>query len=311
MAAEAPRGAWHPGTQGWHGYRMTKIVLDWRNRAEWLDATSKYAGHVLTPALRRTLAKTRPKCWSDDMSWLSDWEDLIPEFIFCFAEHYTHLKAFHGCRPVALSSYYDQGLRGQDSGQLIPVFREIFADVPASDLDAAIASLGDRSTRERGAIWLASDDREMIEEYGHYVIQGSEFLMALAATLGVSKNGEDYRFRLRDRGVPTVLEIDLPVGTVHEDEIGDVAKLVLSVWGQAVTKQHAGSSPSPCYVVRRTIGAECIVGHVHPERIQDPHRGNIRYVNTQRTCDVCDARSLGSADSVHRTDGGLPATAGH
>ncbi|MBR8279086.1 hypothetical protein [Burkholderia vietnamiensis] len=279
---------------------MTKIVLDWRNRAEWLDATSKYAGHVLTPALRRTLAKTRPKCWSDDMSWLSDWEDLVPEFAFCLAKQYTHLKAFHGCRPVTLSSYYKHGLRGQDGDQLISFFREIFADVPASDLDAAIASLDDRSTRERGAIWLVSDDREMIEEYGHYVIQGSEFLMALAATLGVSRSGEDYRFRLRERGVPTVLEIDLPVGFVNGDDIEEVAKLVLSVWGQAATKQRAGSSPSPCYVVRRTIGAECIVGHVHPAKIRDPHRSNICYVNTQHTCDVCEGQSLGAADGVHR-----------
>jgi hypothetical protein len=289
---------------------MTKVVLDWRNRAEWLDATSKYARHVLTPALRRTLAKSRPKCWSDDMSWLPDWEDSVAEFVFCLAEHYTHLKAFHGCRPVALSSYCEQGLRGQDGDQLIRLFRQIFADVPASDLDAAVASLGDRSAHERGAIWLVSDDREMIEEYSHYVIQGSEFLMALAATLGVSRSGEDYRFRLRDRGVPTILEIDLPVGIVNSGDIGEVANLVLSEWGQVVTKQLAGSNRSPGYVVRRVIGAECIVGHVHPAAIRNPHRGNIRYVNTQRTCDNCVVQVGDASDGVHRTDGGSPVPTG-
>lgn len=283
---------------------MTKVVLDWRNRAEWLYAASKYGGHVLTPALRRTLGKTRPKCWSDDMSWLPDWEDLVPEFVFCLAEYYTHLKAFHGCRPIALSSYYEHGLRGQDGDQLITLFRETFADVPTPDLDAAIAVLGDRSTRERGAIWLVSDDREMIEEYGHYLIQGSEFLMALAAQLGVSRLGEDYRFRLREHGVPTVLEIELPVVIVPSNNIEEVAKSVLSAWGQSVTTQGIGSSVSPCYVIRRTIEAECIVGHVHPAKIRDPHRGNIQYINTQRTCDVCSRKSLD--DDPRTSNGRLP-----
>lgn len=285
---------------------MKKVVFDWRNSAAWLDAASKYAAHVLTPKLRRTLAKTRRKCWSDDMSWLPDWEDLVPEFVFCFAEHYTHLKAFHGCRPVALSSYYQHGLRGQDGDQLISLFREIFADVPALDLDAAIASLSERNTHERGAIWLVGDDREMIEEYGHYVIQGSEFLMALAAKLGVSRSGEDYRFRLRERGVPTVLEIDLPICMLHGDDIEEAAKSVLSVWGQAVTKQRVGSSSSPCYVVRRTIGADCIIGHVHPASICDPHRANIRYSNTHRTCDVCGEQRPDARDIVCRKERGLP-----
>lgn len=271
--------------------QMTKTgeVLDWRNRAQWLDAASQYARHLLTPSVRRTLARTRPSCWSVDMSWLPDSDDLFSEFVHCFAEHYSHLKAFHGCRPVLLSSYYEHGLRGQDADQLILQFRAMFADVPATDLSAAIDSLGDRSTRERGAIWLVGDEREMVEEYGHYIIQGSEYLMSLAACLGVSPRGEDYRFRLRERGIPTVLEVDIPIEIVQWADIKEVAQMVLSVWGQEVTKQRLESSPSPCYVIRRTIGPQCIRSHTHPEKIFDPHRGYIPYRNRQRTCDMCAA----------------------
>ncbi|WP_230958696.1 hypothetical protein [Burkholderia stagnalis] len=274
----------------------TREVLDWRNRAQWLDAASKYARHLLTPAVRRTLARTRPSCWSDDMSWLPDWEDVFPEFVHSLSEHYAHLKAFHGCRPLSLSSYYAHGLRGQDADQLVLQFQAMFPEVPATDLNAAIGSLGDRSTRERGAIWLVGDDREMIEQYGHYIIQGSEYLMALAAHLGVSPRGEDYRFLLRERGIPTVLEVDIPIEIVQWRDIEEVAKMVLSVWGQEVTKRRVGSGPSPCYVIRRTIDAQYIRNHTHPDKIPDPHRGYIQYRNRQRTCDLC-AADTGTEDA--------------
>jgi hypothetical protein len=282
---------------------MTKTgeVLDWRNRAHWLVAASKYARHVLTPSVRRALASSRPSCWSDDMSWLPDWEDALPEFVHSLADHYAHLKAFHGCRPVSLSSYYEHGLQGQNADQLVLQFQAMFPQVPASDLNAAIASLGDRSTRERGAIWLVGDDREMVEQYGHYIIQGSEYLMALAAHLGFSPRGKDYRFLLRERGVPTVLEVDIPIEIVQWRDIEEVAKTVLSVWGQEVTKRKVGSSPSPCYVIRQTIDAQYIRNHTHPENILDPHLGYIQYHNPQRTCDMCAAATAVGDPGAART----------
>jgi hypothetical protein len=186
-----------------------------------------------------------------------------------------------------LSSYYEHGLQGQNADQLVLQFQSMFPQVPASDLNAAIASLGDRSTRERGAIWLVGDDREMVEQYGHYIIQGSEYLMALAAHLGFSPRGEDYRFLLRERGIPTVLEVDIPIEMVQWRDIEEVAKTLLSVWGQEVTKRRVGGSPSPCYVIRRTIDPRYIRNHTHPGRILDPHQGYIQYRNPQQTCDMC------------------------
>lgn len=266
---------------------MTRIVLDWRKRDEWLAELSTYAGHLLTPAMKRKLAAKKPKCWSDDMSWLPYPEHLVPEFIGCFTSHYTHFKAFHGCRPITLSSYFENGLTGQDSEKLFRSFRELYSDVPSADLDAAIEKFSERGSRERGAVWLVGDDRELVEEYGHYVIQGSEFLMALASALGHSSSGEDYRFRLRDSGIPTVLEVDIPIEILGGDDLQEVAKMVLSEWGQTVTGLDLGFSFSPCYVVRRRIAPEFIEAHEHPEKIPDPHRGFIPYLNKQQTCEFC------------------------
>ncbi len=151
-----------------------------------------YANDLLGPSIRNRIAQDRPKCWSDDMSWLPDSEDIVPEFISRFTTYYGYFKGFHGCRPLTLSSYYEQGLVGQNSAELFAIFREIFSDVPQDKIDRVVEQFSDRGLRERGAIWFVGDDASLIEDCGHYAIQGSEFLMALAAALCGPDASEDY-----------------------------------------------------------------------------------------------------------------------
>lgn len=263
-------------------------VLDWRNRRSWLVSIRHYAGHVLTAELRQRLAQERPECWSDDLSWLPDSEYILPEFVGSLTGYYTHFKGFHGCRPSSVSSYYEHGLLGQNSDLLCDMFREIFSDVPQEDVESIITQFAARSNSERGATWLVGSDKFLIEQCGHYLIQGSEYLMALAAHLGRSPSGEDYRFRLRQYGVPTILEVDVPVKLVPGVQQVEVAKTILSEWGQLATRRLLpfGDTP-PCYVVRQDIPPECVRDHYHPARIIDPHKGHRPYANPFLTCDMC------------------------
>lgn len=132
-----------------------------------------------------------------------------------------------------------------------------------------------------------SDDAELVDECGHYLIQGSEFLMTLAAELCKAGSGEDFRFRLREFGIPTVLEVDIPIEVVGAGDIEEAARMILSEWGQTVTKHNLGLSQSPCYVVRRNVTPENIVGHTHPTTVPDPHRGFVSYLNDRSTCEFC------------------------
>jgi hypothetical protein len=105
-----------------------------------------------------------------------------------------------------------------------PTLREIFSDVPRDKIDRVVEQVSDRGIRERGAIWFVGDDASLIEDCGHYAIQGSEFLMALAAALCGPDAGEDYRFRLRRHGVPTTLEVDMPASFVPSEQRNEVAR---------------------------------------------------------------------------------------
>lgn len=263
-------------------------VFDWRNRRSWLSAMRRYAGHILTQELRAELAGGRPKCWSDNFEWLPEAEFVIPDFVEAMTNYYSHFKAFHGCRPRSLDSYYTHGLVGQNFEPLIRSFREIFADVAKDDIKRAIDKFVKRGQQGQGAIWLLADDQLLIKECGHYIIQGSEFLMALAANLGHGPSGEDYRFRLRNYGIPTVLEVDLPIGLVPPHQHVEVAKSLLSEWGQLAARRPLGfGSEGPLYVVRGDIPAECIRSHYHPAKVVDPHRGFRPYINNTLRCDFC------------------------
>lgn len=266
---------------------MTHKVLDWRNRRAWLQHVRSYAKPLLTPGLVKLLEQRRPQCWSDALDWLPNHDDLIPEFCDRMSSFYTHFKAFHGCRPESLSSYYEHGLRGQNADSIIKKFRQLFADLPPTSLDQAIEKMKHRESSERGKIWLSVDDRQMVREFGHYIINGSEYLLALAARLGGGRYDEDYRLRLRTIGIPTVLEVDIPIELITPAQKLDVAKIILSEWGQLRTKRPLGISSSPSYVVRSDIPAECIKAHYHPAKIRDFHHDIPTYVNKITRCEQC------------------------
>jgi hypothetical protein len=266
---------------------MKERILDWRNRRSWLGSIRFYASDLLTERTRQRLRQIRPHCWSDVMDWLPNHEDLVPAFGERFAQYYSHVKAFHGCRPESLCTYYSQGLLGQDSERIKSAFRQIFADVDTCDLNEAIERMERRDGSERGRIWLTADDRRMMEEFGHYAIHGSEYLLALAAKLTVINASEDFRLRLRKVGIPTILEVDIPMTQVSSFNKMEVARMILSEWGQLITRQPLGRGSAPCYVVDEDISPECIKAHYHPQKIRDFHGFTSTYINHTIECDMC------------------------
>lgn len=265
---------------------MSEKVLDWRNRRSWLRDIHSYASTVLTPELVGALERDRPECWSDVMDWLPNYDEVVPAFCEQMCSFYTHFKAFHGCRPKSLSSYYEHGLRGQSAEPILQTFRTLFADVPEANIEQAIEEMKHRESSEKGKIWLSGDDRLMLQQFGHYVINGSEYLLALAANLSRGDYSEDYRLRLRTIGIPTILEVDIPIDMIPPTQKKEVAQMILSAWGQLRTRRPLGMISSTCYVVHSDIPVECIKAHYHPPKIIDPHQYKT-YINDTLRCDYC------------------------
>lgn len=261
-------------------------LFDWNDKSKWLTAVDAYAASVLPHSVRSSIARDRPECWSDDFSWLpvEHGEEL---FLQAFAEHYQLIRAYHACRTADVSSYLTRGLLGQSPDVLTAQAQNIFGDVPEEVVFTALQHMADRNATERGAFWVLLDGLELIEQAGHYLIQGSEYLMALAAIVTDLYPQEDFRLRLRNTGIPTLFEVHLPVSYVRTAQLRSLTRLVLSEWGAMVARRPMGRSGSPCLTVRRSVEPQYIVGHTHPETIPDPHFGRARFVNERIRCSHC------------------------
>lgn len=263
---------------------LKRRVLDWRSRRSWAASIRYYASEVLTSAVRSEVSEVRPNCWSDDMRWLPDHEWRVEAFRERMVGYYSHFRAFHGCRITDMSSYQRDGLLGQDPSRIQKTFRELFSDWPEEELARSIAEFAPSRASEVGRIWLLGCDKELVQRCGHYLIQGSEYLMALAGALG----GVLAQRRLREKGVPTVIEVDLPVELVPEEQQMELARSILSTWGQHVARRQLGVGDGPpCFTVRHSVPPEHIRAHWHPARIVDPHRRHLPYLNRVRVCPSC------------------------
>jgi hypothetical protein len=97
-------------------------------------------------------------------------------------------------------------------------------DAPKEQILKAIEKI-DPTTRE-GVAHLSLDDKHLIEHCGHYLIDGSEYLMVVAAELRIM-TGRDFFPSLRREGVPTVFECEVPVNMIADH--GSMNLLVIAL----------------------------------------------------------------------------------
>lgn len=263
-------------------------LLDWRNKKEWISAISVYAGDIINENLVEKIRSSDLEgCWSDDMSWLQD-EDIVDCFRERLLTHYSHVKAFHGCRPISVRSYYDNGFLGQNKGSIEKQFRELFSDVESNLVEQAISDLNERGISEKGKIYFVCSELDLIECSGHYLIQGSEYIMAMAASLcRLSSASEDYRFRLREAGIPTVFEVNIPISQIPWQQINGLVKVILASWGTLNLFPDDEYERGMSFVLHSNLEAEHISNHIHPSRIKDQHGYTSWYRPKITSCEMC------------------------
>lgn len=261
-------------------------IFDWTEKDRWLKDVEHYASSLLSKKIKNRLKIDRPDCWSDDFNWLIN-PDISHDFTELFKDYYTHLRCYHGGRPVDVGSYLKKGILGQEANAIERYFLKIFSDAPKEALEETLKEFEARKEQERGKLWVVLEASELVQDCGHYLIQGSEYMMALAATLSGIYPKEDYRLRLRKIGIPTIFETHIPVSYFTSYETDGLAHIVLSEWGQKASGNDLGMGHSPCLVLHRDIEPDLIINHKHPIRINDPHFGNAQYKNPHTHCDFC------------------------
>lgn len=175
-------------------------------------------------------------------------------------EGYTHLRAFHGCRPLSVAEYYKKGIQpieksfakkeaiirlGYDDStnpHEMERFNNVFEEEWAS------MHIG------RNSVWLAFSIRELLEKVrgaGHYVTYGSEFICGLTSKLG-------RRNKLKKIGKPTVFYCDVSFKKITES------------YRNEINKKLRQMNSSGGFSISGEISLEEIVGCVHPKKVFDP-----------------------------------------
>lgn len=175
-------------------------------------------------------------------------------------KEYTHIRGYHGCRPVCIDDYRKLGIK--------PIERN-FA------LQEAVSRLCDkRITREmvenlfekewekfhpvHRAVWFTFSKFHLLDDCGHYLIYGSEFICGMAAQLYCQSN-------LRKIGRPTIFACDLPLKNIPSCFLSDIRK-------KALKGDNGGG-----FKVTGEVSPKEIVEISSPNLILDPLRYNTPY----------------------------------
>ena len=231
--------------------------------SRWLDSAIRLTGKSLKESSFLTLARRLPQCFS-------------------------FIRAYHACRPVDTASYYRSGLRSLGPEGLRRLAYSVFVGAAPqwfspSVIDDVIDGMPPYQDYDH--VFVALDDRHLVRCCGHYLIHGSEYLMAVAVRLE-SKTGVNCTQILRQRGTPTIFVCDLPFAMMEEYETQQLAGIILNRWfEQLLHNRPMASELNFTLLSLRKVPSAYIKSHYHPNDIPDPHNGRRIYHWTQADCE--------------------------
>jgi hypothetical protein len=252
--------------------------------ASWLSTLERLAPEVFNERVASHLrAPPHVDLFSDDFRWLRhavkctggpDIEEVCAHVrdAITVEAGFTHLRAYHGCRPQSLDSYRQDGIVPLNAERAQHEFREIFSianfpELSAADLDTAIANARIENRQDR--VFFEANRAHLLGSCAHYLLYGSEYILTLANDLG-----RRYATRLKQLGTPTLLTCDVPLSWMNRDiQLGLAGNLALAYFERArdVDFDHVNVSRGLFgFEIFRALPPDHIVAASHPTGLRDP-----------------------------------------
>lgn len=183
--------------------------------------------------------------------------------------NYTHIRAYHACRPIGLESYFVEGIK--------PFYVEEMRQIAAATFRISVDTVMDYDSALQPSdskhVYFSLFKKELLGESGHYLCWGSEYLAAIAAQLDKDIYGK-YHDMLSNTGIPTIFVCDILIDLLPQWQIDDISE-----------HYDPHDSNSACWISER-LKPEHIVAHEHPSKIYNPIQRS-QYINKQTTCKWC------------------------
>ncbi len=260
-------------------------VFIWKDFNEWKSALEDMFKDILTPELKAKIKQNRDIVeYCDDpeafetLAGQSIEAMITMEKINEFRQQYSHIRVYHGCRPVDVQSYYKKGLLLHDKDALVERFREIFLsgkfpELTEEMLQESIEEAAPYSVGRDGELCLIIDDRVIIERDGHYLVYGGEYLSGLVTNLPLKNSQEKYLPVLREIGKPAIIVINLPNTTeyINNNIIFEVIRYMITEWVFIIAHSRVDTNfyNGDGLAYRKPLLPEHICSHYHPRKIRD------------------------------------------
>ncbi|WP_157516682.1 hypothetical protein [Methylosinus sp. LW3] len=268
-------------------WKMHKFC--WKDAGTWMPQLSAW----LAPKFRKDgLRRLNPGGFRDlpwdDPEWLALLGRCLAAGIEYHAEtlanalEFSILRTFHGCRTDDAGSYFREGLRLHDRDAMK---QRLIAIVDQNDelagmrtrLDISIAEVD--ITLDIGRLFVVADDTALLERAAHYLIYGSEWITAV---LGRG------RHVLLKTGVPTMIEVDLPLSVATPATRIAFARKMLSEWTRRTCNLPDWHAPIDfSFCLHENIPPAWVVGHSHPVQLRDPLERRQLYKSPRTRCAYC------------------------
>lgn len=114
---------------------------------------------------------------------------------------YTHIRAYHGCRPSSVDSYIKEGIHTFDRKQAYKVVHDtlVQCDIEEKEILKCFNEKWNYNIDHFDKVCVNISKEDMLHLSGHYLIYGSEFICGMAANLFCQD-------KLKRIGKPTLIE---------------------------------------------------------------------------------------------------------
>jgi hypothetical protein len=240
-------------------------------------------------ALQRLRHLNADHLYGDDPEWFEltaqEFGDGQERFLELATDHVRKqtLRTFHGTRIADARSFFECGIRLHDRRALEAEVRELLDRREGltwlkSTLDQRFADTA--HLIDEGRCFVVVDERFLVEECGHYLLGGSEFVQGIIGP-------REVQMLLRE-SAPTVIEVDLPLNAVRPSQVTEFTKDLIGEWARVFRRVQCDARRLDfTFCLREPVPPAWIAGHYHPPVVHDPHslRRPIRIENPR--CAAC------------------------
>jgi hypothetical protein len=213
--------------------------------------------------------------WNDKQSWeplAAQFQNLrVSQNRLCefFSSNYEGIVVYHGCRPIDINRYYETGLLRSNSKELDETARFIFlrGDFPEISAQKLNSVIDASHPQDEGRIYTSLDRENLLNHSSHYMIYGSERLIAIAASLS-KYSGIDYRQVLKQHGSPTLFAIAVKWEYFLETQLIEFTNRIIKLMSKI---RNGKKLPLEDFSFRflRDLPGSAIISHEHPTQLKD------------------------------------------